>query len=393
MRNGGLRALAGVGLVLVLIGGLSPAAALADDRSGLVPAIDLGALPGSASSEAVDINDDGTVVGRSRGHAVSWDSSGRITDLGALPGGSYSHAVAINDDGVTVGQSTAADARYHLVLWDSDGRITDLDTLPGGTYFNPTAITSDGTVFGYGDTPDSRTQHARWERRTGFTLLAPMPDAYACWASAVNDRGIAIGFCYGPGLYGHMVRWDRAGHPTDLGTLDHLWSRPVDINDSGTVVGETWPGIGPEFTPMRWTHGHGFTELRTPYRNGHALAVNRGGIAVGSWTGPHGDAPARWDRDGALLTLRMPYGVALGSAYEINDQGTTVGVVEWYDDVSHFRRAVRWDPEGYVTDLGTLGGPQAWPTALNEHGTTVGNAVSPDGQVRAVLWPANSTDH
>ena len=70
--------------------------------------INLGGLPGSTSSVAESINNDGQVVGYSAvdgiNYAVEW-SHGSVINLGGLPGATSSYALGINDAGQVIGGS------------------------------------------------------------------------------------------------------------------------------------------------------------------------------------------------------------------------------------------------------------------------------------------------
>ena len=65
---------------------------------------DLGTLPGDTSSEASGINNNGDVVGYSKGphgmRAFLWNKAIGMQDLGVLPGGNSSRALGINEWGL-----------------------------------------------------------------------------------------------------------------------------------------------------------------------------------------------------------------------------------------------------------------------------------------------------
>ena len=85
---------------------------------------DLGTLLGATgSSTASSISDAGTVVGQSGSgagyaHAVEWDSQGQIADLGGVNSCDTSNALAINNAGTVLGEVvTHGTATHTFVLW------------------------------------------------------------------------------------------------------------------------------------------------------------------------------------------------------------------------------------------------------------------------------------
>jgi len=84
---------------------------------------------------AVAINDAGLIVGYSPSptgrHAVLWSAAGVVQDLGTL-GGSTSEAIDINSSGLVIGKSLiAGDAATHFFLWSTETGMQDLNTLLG----------------------------------------------------------------------------------------------------------------------------------------------------------------------------------------------------------------------------------------------------------------------
>ena len=69
--------------------------------------IDLNALPGFATddNQALGINNNGQVVGRNGTHAYLWSQAAGLVDVGVLPGRASSIAAAISDNGQVVGSS------------------------------------------------------------------------------------------------------------------------------------------------------------------------------------------------------------------------------------------------------------------------------------------------
>ncbi len=132
--------------------------------------IDLGTL-GGKSSQARAINERGQVIGYSTTttdggwstrHAFLWEN-GRMIDLGTL-GGKSSEAVAINDRGHVVGHSETASGGLHAFVWEN-GTMTDLGALPGGVYRAVAAINNHNQIVGTSGTKNGHTHAVLWTPR------------------------------------------------------------------------------------------------------------------------------------------------------------------------------------------------------------------------------------
>ena len=169
-------------------------------------------------------------------HAFWWDAdTGRATDLGTLPGSESSWAYDINDDGVVVGRSSGAvhggmplpDRGF---VWDpgtnemTEQRPVCTPPIPDAASVIPTAISNSGWVVGVID----HWHSAIWSLATGdcrvlandLTHLAPYSVVYD-----LNDAGwlAGTGFVWDPFT---DTRVDVAG-------ADHTFG----INDLGQVAG------------------------------------------------------------------------------------------------------------------------------------------------------------
>ena len=167
----------------------------------------LGRLPNSIFTAALDINDNDQIVGESvfsygppfQSHAFEWSAALQMKDLGTLAGGTTSMANAINSSGVMVGQSNSGRfLNWHAVIWNAARKIQDLGTLSGGTYSVAFGINDSDEVVGYGDISSNAPHAFLWTQAAGMRDLNSLIPANSGWvlinANAINRLGQITGY-------------------------------------------------------------------------------------------------------------------------------------------------------------------------------------------------------
>jgi probable HAF family extracellular repeat protein len=170
----------------------------------------------------------------------------------------------------------------------------------------------------------------------------------AGWADT-STSDPSPGSCFNADCFvSHAFQWQE-GTVTDLGALASGWSSAATgINETGQIVGLSENGaidplIGlPEVRAVLWKDGH-IIDLGTQGGNqSAALAVNNRGQIAGL----------------ALNAIPDPF-----SIYDLLNYGSSSGTQT---------RAVLWDEDRGMQDLGTLGGPDAYAQLVNERGQVAG---------------------
>ncbi|MFD1147273.1 hypothetical protein [Saccharothrix hoggarensis] len=156
--------------------------------------------PGTGPYSVTAVNEAGVVVGNRQGQALMW-ADGQVVVL-APAGGVANSPQALNERGDVVGWTTDANGVRRATLWPLGGKPVDLG-VPGPSE-----------------------------------------------AVAVNDRGDVIGWTSSAGSPRAFL-W-RAGVVEYLSSLGGTHTRPVALNERGTIVGESTTADG-TVKAVKWT--------------------------------------------------------------------------------------------------------------------------------------------
>jgi probable HAF family extracellular repeat protein len=186
----------------------------------------------ASDSFATGISSAGVIAGTAyvdgQPHGIIWNGSA-TSDLGA---GIY--ATGINDPGVVVGGNGHA-----FVL--ANGVYQDLGVLAGGDWSSAYGINNSGTVVGYSSLISGNFRAFVWTSQSGMQQLGTFGGLNS-YATAINNGGEVIVYASLSSGYEHA--FSAVGTVmTDLGTLGGS-SFAYGINDSGAIVGYSWPTNG-----------------------------------------------------------------------------------------------------------------------------------------------------
>lgn len=398
-------ALVGLGCTLV------PAVPATAAPAPPVPAYSLTVLPPTGtgnSSSALGVNDHGVVVGTARTTTASrpqfsirWDEDG-ATDLGGLPDATFSRAFDVNNSGLAVGEAfTPSPEASRAVAFTPDG-ITPVGSLNDSGSGVANDVNDRGQITGVSF---NGSFSRAFLGRVGTIKELPTPAiaeaVTTTRGNAVSRSGDVAGISFvvhehGDHTHtiGQATLW--SGFEAQLldGTEDELSSQAFGLNDSGLVVGEENDGTDAHATV--WEDGE---IARLPgldgLRHSRAHAVNEAGDIVGHATGFVGnssfDGKAMLWRDGLAIDLNtqvdLPEGTILRNAQDINDAGTIVGSAATPDGTRGFvltPRAIA-DSHLHVDDQRTSYGTAAtFDVEVHSSGPTDGTVtLSVDGRERA----------
>ena len=198
-------------------------------------AVDLGDL-GGGRAEALAINDSGVVVGNSTlaaspldYHAFKWTAASGMKDINP-PGYTASVALDVSNDGTIVGMAEYTGPGYKraAVKWDPKGNITILAAGPSTDVWGrgvDRAGTVAGMLFG---------RATLWAQNGTATYIGGSLQARA--ASRLSDVQRAVGYFY-PSIGGVKPWTTRTGVETALPVATTESGDATDVNTCGWVVG------------------------------------------------------------------------------------------------------------------------------------------------------------
>lgn len=274
-----------------------------------------------------------------------------VTGLGTLPNDTSSIAYGINEAGVVVGSSSDAGGSATIAgfKWQA-GVMTDLGLYAGHSAIRPWDVNGAGNVTGRATGGPGGSNYGVYHDGNGWQL--------AGWVGGTRGNGFGINesnqmvgnMRLPSGDFSRAFVWSPGGGTVQLPTI-----HPDDPNNSVPAYGGFEGGS-------------------------YATGINNTGVVVGSSgiSDTHGsDRAFRWTSTGGMVNLGTPASQGLPGltnftqsyAQNLNDAGLIVGAA---DRGSGLTRAVYWDVNGVIHDIGTLGGNSGWAYAVNENNVIVG---------------------
>lgn len=196
--------------------------------------------PGSMTSRAYDINDQGVVVGYfvtfNANHAFRWTSANGLKDIGADIFG-YSYAFAVNASGQIAGtMSSASGQNVHLFRYTEGLGAVDLgfsnDAQLGAMNAQGQIV---GTEFSFSRAKRAFIYTDEFGKQALNDLIDPASGWFLKSAADINDAGQIVGYGFN-NLTGesHAVRLTPTAQ---VAVLAHVALSPVIVDGPSTVTG------------------------------------------------------------------------------------------------------------------------------------------------------------
>ncbi|KJK52092.1 hypothetical protein UK23_05035 [Lentzea aerocolonigenes] len=202
-------------------------------------------------------------------------------------------------------------------------------------------------------------------------------------AQAINDAGVVVGRSRADGKPERGVKYD--GLPAEVAGPAGLETRLASINNSGVMAGSSFePWVSSRATRFNPDGTYQVLDLYPGYARAAGVAIDDNGTVYGVVTDDNNpQLPVKWDATGALTRLPLPSGMNWGLV-----TGASNGYAVGYVLGGFITRAVRWNPDGTVTELADLdGGNTSYARAVNRHGEVVGEAYTKNNYgVAGVRW-------
>jgi probable HAF family extracellular repeat protein len=352
--------------------------------------------------------------------------NGVANKLDALPGSNSSIAFWITDNGLVAGISTngidplTGGTGLEAILWEKDGSLTDLGTL-GGNESVANAVNNRGQVAGVALNtipdpyvgsglfliPGATQAHAfRWTESAGIQDLGTLGGADSTGVF-INQRGQIAGWSFTNTTVNSTTGfptldpflWEN-GKMLDLGTLGGTFGLSRGLNNSGQVVGNSNLAGDQKCHPFVWDKTGGMQDLGTlGGDSGSVFFNNDAGEVVGAADVPGAsgcDAGEQYHaffwKNGVMTDLGTADGDPCSLAVDINSKRQIVGAGT---DCSNYLQALLWENGGPAADLNTLIPPnpglQLWfGIYVNDAGEIAALGALPNGDTRAfVLIPCD----
>lgn len=199
---------------------------------------------GSATGEAIAVNDPGDMVGwvdepfTNRTRPVLWDNSGSPTLLSHSSATYGGKAYDVNNKGIAVGALYGYSNTTLAVMWQGTNTYK-LHALPGDPDSEAFGINERGVVVGASSGLSGRRAVA-WKGPGSATSLHPGGVWTESQAEDVNENGDIAGWVRSASGVTHAFAWYRSGTVVDLGPGGRFrgWdAQTFGINNAADVAG------------------------------------------------------------------------------------------------------------------------------------------------------------
>jgi probable HAF family extracellular repeat protein len=303
-----------------------------------------------------------------------------VKDLGTLPGGTFSAASQGNtDNGLVGGVATVSGGAQHAVVWYK-GRIVDIATSGlGGPNSITIGLNARGQAVGAAETSTADSENF-CAFGSGFQCLPFV------WQNGVMTALPMLG-----GKNGAVSQINNRGEAAGVAensTHDPSCQSPQVLDFEAVIWG---PGRG-QIRELRPLPGDSVAVALWINDNGQVVGTS-GSCATTVVSGIiEGPRAVLWERDGSVHDLGNLGGTvntalpAVGnSARGINNRGQVVGGSALPGNAT--AHAFLWTSEKGMRDLGTLPGDfNSGALAINDRGEVVGVSNDTSGGARAFLW-------
>jgi probable HAF family extracellular repeat protein len=304
----------------------------------------------------------------------------QVVKLGSL-GGVEGEASAMNLAGQIVGQSETQDGQFHAFIWQN-GVMRDLGTLPNQARSSTRAlnINGKGQVVGFGDV-GSQEHALLWQNGT-VRDLGTLGGLYSR-ALDINPNGVIVGFAQKANGKEWAFRWIN-GTMQGLGTLGGRNSAALGINGTGQIVGRSQDQTG-KYHAFIWQNGvmRDLGGLGGQYTQ--ANAINGSGQIVGYGETPAGRVHAILWSGGKITDLGVLPNDQQSYALDIDNEGRVTGYSEQSSAGGARTRVFLWE-NGQLINLGYTTGKPNRALGISPEGNLVGSGTDASGRQVPVLW-------
>ncbi|HFK7189050.1 TPA: hypothetical protein ACG0BA_004778 [Serratia odorifera] len=332
---------------------------------------------------------------------ISYDRSGHISimrygfsavnmDLG---GTSIVNLIAVNKDGnIFIGHSLdkSGDNRaFYTEIFPEQGVPSRTTFLPETDTVVAESLSGDGTWVVGTATPESGESYAFiWSRQTGMHNLGTLGGTRSAAHAISSDGNVIIGESQTSSGKTHAFRIVNRGLMEDLGALSGDFSVATVLTPTGDVIlGYSTVQSGQRRT-FRWTELEGMENLGTlgdpdlPENHSLPYGVSADGTTVGGVfvTSTGLNHTFRWTRQDGMVDIAPSAGLVRGTLLSA-DGSTFAG------ESSGLRGFVWNKTQGYIEDLGTLGGNFTFPAAISADGSVIiGTSEISTGEKYIFRW-------